>query len=251
MRTIVLPVHILAAVLGLVFGFVALYATKGARLHRLSGRLFVYAMVTMAMLGAAIAAVWSAAPALNVPVGSLTTYLVVTALMTVRPRSAESRRVDLGLMLVAVAATLALFTFGVEALANGGKRDGIPAFPFFTFAAIGLLGSAGDLRLLRSGPREGASRLRRHLWRMSAALLIAALSFSVQLPKMLPEPMRIPAPLRSLPILAVLLTMLYWLWRVRRRPASSAGIAHTRGDAVDGYHQRRANTRIRLQTDAP
>ncbi len=125
MRTIVLPVHILAAVLGVVFGFVALYAAKGARLHRTSGRLFVYAMVTMSMLGAAIAAVWSAAPALNVPVGSLTTYLVVTALITVRPRSAESRRVDLGLMLVAVAVTLALFTFGVEAaLANGGKRDG-------------------------------------------------------------------------------------------------------------------------------
>jgi uncharacterized membrane protein len=232
MRTIVLPVHILAAILGLVFGFVALYAAKGARLHRASGRLFVYAMVTMSMLGAAIAAVWGAAPALNVPVGSLTAYLVVTALITVRPGSAESRRVDLGLMLVAVAVTLALCMFGVEALANGGKRDGIPAFPFFMFAAIGLLGGAGDLRVLRSGPLEGASRLRRHLWRMSAALLIAALSFAVQLPKMLPEPVRVPGLLRALPILAVLVTMLYWLWRVRSRRTFRAVVGISVPEAV-------------------
>ena len=78
MRMTVLTVHILMAVLGLVFGYVALYAAKGARLHRTSGRLFVYAMVTMTMLGAAIAVVWDAAPAVNVPVGLLTSYLVVT-----------------------------------------------------------------------------------------------------------------------------------------------------------------------------
>jgi len=39
--------HIVAGLLGLVSGAVALYALKGARLHRQSGMLFVYAMVTM------------------------------------------------------------------------------------------------------------------------------------------------------------------------------------------------------------
>ena len=91
----------------------------------------------------------------------------------------------------------------------------MPAFPFFLFATIGLLGSAGDLRVMRSGALTGAPRLARHLWRMSTALLIAALSFSVQLPKMLPKGVRIPGGLIALPMLAVLVTMLYWLWRVR------------------------------------
>jgi uncharacterized membrane protein len=45
----ILPVHIAGGALALVFGYVALYATKGATLHRRSGTLFVYAMVTMAL----------------------------------------------------------------------------------------------------------------------------------------------------------------------------------------------------------
>ena len=42
-----LLVHILAGGLALVFGYVALYAAKGATLHRKSGMLSVYAMLTM------------------------------------------------------------------------------------------------------------------------------------------------------------------------------------------------------------
>jgi uncharacterized membrane protein len=49
MRTI-LFVHILAGGLGLVSGYVALYATKGATLHRKSGMLFVCVMTTMAKM---------------------------------------------------------------------------------------------------------------------------------------------------------------------------------------------------------
>jgi hypothetical protein len=59
---------------------------------------------------------------------------------------------------------------------------------------------------------------------MSMALFIAALSFSVQLPKFLPEPLRIRG-LLVLPVLAVLVTMVYWLWRVRIRQ-SLRGIVH-------------------------
>src|SRR5260370_27322382 len=51
-----LRVHFLAAGLALVFGCVALYAAKGATLHRKSGMLFVYAMLTMSLTGAVMAA---------------------------------------------------------------------------------------------------------------------------------------------------------------------------------------------------
>ena len=75
MHSIVMTVHIAAGALGLVAGFVALYASKGANVHRASGKLFVYSMVTMAMLGTAIAAIWGPAASTNVPAGLLTTYL--------------------------------------------------------------------------------------------------------------------------------------------------------------------------------
>src|SRR4029077_6520521 len=43
------------------------------------------------------------APTTNIPVGLLTAYLVITALTTVVPRGAGGRRLDPGLMLVALA----------------------------------------------------------------------------------------------------------------------------------------------------
>ena len=219
MRMTALAAHIIAGGLGIVFGLVALFAAKGARLHRKSGMLFVYTILTMSVLGAAMAAVWGRAPTSNVPVGLLTANLVMTGLTTVRPPSAGSRWLDLGLMLVATAVGLALFTFGVEAFASPkGNLNGIPVGPFFIFGSIALLASAGDLRMMRSGgiqATRGAPRLVRHLWRMCTALLIAAFSFFLGQAKVIPKPIRI-IPLLAIPPLVVPAAMVYWLWRVRR-----------------------------------
>ena len=85
--------------------------------------------------------------------------------------------------------------------------------------------------MLRSGVLKGASRLSRHVWRMSVALLIAALSFTVQLPKYLPASLRIPA-LLALPMVAVLVTMVYWLWRLRSRRSSRPAVVAARRGAL-------------------
>lgn len=213
-----LVVHILAGGMGLISGYIALYSAKGATLHRKSGILFVYAMLAMALLGMVIAAGRNVAPAINIPAGLLTSYLVITALMTVRPPVAGSRWLNPALMLVVLGVTLADGTFAFQAFANGGKRNGMPAFPFVMFGVVGLLASIGDLRMMRSGPLQGAKRLARHLWRMCFALFIAALSFFIGQAKVIPEPFRNRG-LLALPVLAVLVTMLYWLWRVRRKRA--------------------------------
>ena len=226
-----LLVHIAAGGLGIVSGFVALYAAKGAMLHRKSGMLFVYAILTTCVFGTLIAIVRGVAPALNVPAGVLTAYLVITALTTVRPPAAGSRWLDRGAMLVALAVGLTSLTFGFEAIAGGGTRNGMPAFPFFMFGVVGLLASAGDVRVIRSGALTGASRLARHLWRMSFALFIAALSFFIGQSKVIPQPVRI-LPLLALPVVAVLVTMLYWLWRVRIRRSLRGIVRATAAEAV-------------------
>jgi uncharacterized membrane protein len=210
-------VHILAGTLALVFGYVALYAAKGERLHRKSGRLFVYAMLTMCVAGTTIAAVRGVAPAVNIPAGVLTAYLVITSLTTIRPLAQGSRWLNPVLMLVAFAVGLTSLTFAFEALASpDGKRHGMPASAFLLFGVVGTLAGVLDLRMIRSGTLEGASRLARHLWRMSFALFIAALSFFIGQAQVIPKPIRI-LPLLALPVLAVLVTMFYWLWRVRIR----------------------------------
>ena len=207
-------VHVVAGGLGLISGYVALYSTKGAPLHRRAGMVFVYAMLTMCLGGLIIAAGRGVAPAVNIPAALLTAYLVVTALLTVKPPLAAARWMDTGAMLVALAVGAVSLRFGYEALANGGSRNGMPAFPFLMFGAVGTLAGVLDLRMLYKGRPRGAARLARHLWRMCFALFIAALSFFLGQADEIPEPLRI-LPLLALPVLAVLLTMFYWLWRVR------------------------------------
>ena len=96
-------------------------------------------------------------------------------------------------------------------------RRGLPgfAYPLVIFGLVALLAGVGDRRMLRAGGFQGTARLKRHLWRMSTALFIAAGAF------FLGPVSRVPEPLRALPFelipLVVLLTMAYWLWRLRNR----------------------------------
>lgn len=212
-----LIVHIIAGGLGLVSGYVALYSTKGAPLHRRSGMLFVYVMLTMTLTALVIAAVRGVEPATNIPAALLTGYLVITALITVRSSDPRPGRLDLLLMLVALGVGLTSLIFGFEALSSvDGRRNGMPAFPFLLFGVVGTLASVLDLRMIRAGGLRGASRLARHLWRMCFALFIAAMSFFLGQADEIPKAFRIPV-LLALPVLAVLVTMGYWLWHVRIR----------------------------------
>jgi uncharacterized membrane protein len=213
---IIYVVHILAGSLGLIAGFVALSVAKGATLHHRSGMAFVIAMLTTSCFGMLISTVRGVAPAINIPAGLLTAYLVITSLRTLRTPAPGSRWLDVGLMLVALVVCVVDSTFLLQALANGGQRKGMPAFPFVMFGLVGLLAMVGDVRMLRSGAFVGARRLARHLWRMCFALFIAALSFFIGQAKVIPEPIRI-LPLLALPVLTVLVAMFYWLWRVRVR----------------------------------
>jgi len=214
MRT-TLVIHIFGGGLGLLSGYVALYAAKGATLHRKSGIAFVYSMLAMTTFGALMAATennnWTP---VNVSAASLTSYLVITALTTVHPFAVGSRWLHLGGLLLVSTLALTDLTFGLQAIAAGGRRNGVPAFPFLMFGVVALLATVGDLRVMWLGVLQGASRLRRHLWRMTFALFIAAMSFFLGQAKVIPKPIRIPA-LLSLPVVAVLVTLLYWLWRVR------------------------------------
>lgn len=240
-------VHIVAGSLGLLSGYLALSVGKGARLHRRAGMAFVYAMLTMCVAGLTIAAVRGVAPAVNIPGALITGYLIVTALTTVRPPlSTGMRWLGPAGMLVALVVGLVSLTFAFEAVANGGKRNGMPAFPFFLFGFVGLFASLGDFRMMRSGPLQGALRIARHLWRMSFALFIAALSFFIGQSKVIPKPIRI-MPLLALPVLLVLVMMLYWLWRVRIR-RTLRGIVLAGSPEVAGVRARSPAARTRAGT---
>jgi hypothetical protein len=217
--------HIAAATVALLSGYVALLSTKGGTLHRRSGMVFVYTMLATVAVGATIAIVWNRAPALNVPAALLTGYLVISGVLAVRPLPERLRWIHLALLIVALGVTLFDLGRGVQALTIGGREGALLAFASFLFGTFGVLGVAGDVRVMRTGPRTGTARLARHLWRVSSALLIAAMSF-VSRPKVFPKPIRI-APVLAAPVVLVLVVMLLWLWRLGVR-RSTRGVARLR-----------------------
>ena len=215
---VLLPVHIVAGGLAIVLGGVALLAAKGAALHRKSGLLFVYAMLTMGISASILAVRNGFNP--NFLGGLTSAYFVLTALTTVRPVSGWSRRLNLGAAILALALAALEIGLGIKALAGLHMTiNGVPVPMLFFLAAITLMGGVGDLRIMRSGPLRGARRLRRHLWRMCFALFIAAGSFfsiRSRVAKILPEQF-LSAPMRALPVLLIFVAMFYWMWRVRGR----------------------------------
>jgi uncharacterized membrane protein len=208
--------HIIAGLIGLASGAVALYALKGGKLHRQSGMIFVYAMLFVSSSGAVMAALKP--QRLSLIAGVLTFYLVMTALLTVRRRIVGSHWIDLGAMLVALAVGIASIRFGLEALSSAtGKIDGMLAAPVFGLGAVALLAALLDVRMMAWGIQR-THRIARHLWRMCFALFIAATSFFLGQTQgspahVFPEPLRNSVVL-AIPVVLVLLLMFYWLARV-------------------------------------
>jgi len=224
-----LPVHIAAGGLAIILGGVALVASKGATLHRRSGLLFVYAMLTMGISGSILALRQSLTNG-NVMGGLVSAYFVVTALTSVRRPAVWTRPVNLAALVVAIAISLVNFAIGVKAVTLPERAiNGVPFFMMFFMGTVLALAAAGDIRLMRLGTLQPARRIARHLWRMCFALFIAAGSFfsiRERVARILPEPFTTPM-MRALPILLVFVAMFYWLWRVRS-PAYLAGKARLR-----------------------
>jgi len=224
---ILLPIHIIAGLIAIAAGFVALYTVKGMKRHRKSGTVFVYAMLVLAGTGATIAAIKSQ-PA-NVMGGLMSIYLVTTGVLTLRARDGAMRVIDAASLAAAIALAFLSTRLAFEiARSPTGTMNGLPPAPLFAFAAVATLGAIGDLRVILTRGLQGTQRIARHLWRMCFALFIAAGSFfsiRERVLRIFPEPLAT-APMRALPIVLLFGAMFYWLWRVRRRRALPVIVRH-------------------------
>ena len=211
------PIHIVAGLLALMAGAIALYATKGSPLHRRAGMVFVAAMLVMSSTGALMALVVKPNP-VNVMAGATTFYLVCTGLLAVKRTVAQARGWIIGFMLGALALSATAWGLGFRALASAtGTIGGVPPAPIFMFAVVALVGGLLDVRLLRAGHIEGGHRLARHLWRLGFAMWIATMSFFLGQAKVFPDFLRQNIGLRAMPVLLVAGVVVYWLGRVLRR----------------------------------
>ena len=209
-------IHACGAIVGLLSGYAAMLLRKGSGLHGAAGSVFFVSMAAMSATGAYIA-VFYRPNRLNMVVGLLTLYLVVTAWRAARQREAGTGPADVGAFLyIATVAATAIFT-GLEAANTPrGMHDGMPAPIYFVFGSIALLCAVSDVRMLRRGGVSGGARLARHLWRMCLALLIATVSLYPGQAKLLPLSVR-ESSLVFAPHLLLVGSMVFWWFRVKRR----------------------------------
>jgi uncharacterized membrane protein len=207
-----LAIHICGALIGLLFGWVAMFFRKGSRRHGFAGNVFFVSMLSMTTSAVCIAAM-KHEPS-NAMAGVLTFYLVATAWLTVRRKPGETGRLEIAATFLALGAGIAAMFLGWQASHSTAPADGALKVAYFVFGFVALLSVILDVKMFASGGVFGAMRIARHLWRMCFALLITTLSaLSGKRTAFLPEALRKPYFL-ALPIVALLLLMIFWLCRV-------------------------------------
>ena len=213
MNAVLIP-HILAGLIAVLAGYLAVAAPKGARVHRLAGNIFFGSMLVLGVTAAILEPFRTPEP--GSPVGGiLVCYFVATSWVAARRRDGKTGRFEI------IACAIALIGAALGAW-DGFTGAETPAGrgPTFAFAAICLLAGLLDLKVILRGMTNG-QRIARHLWRMCIAFFIATGSFFLGQQDIMPEAVRGSAMLWVL-ALAPIGFMLFWLVRIRtgRRIAS-------------------------------
>jgi hypothetical protein len=199
-------VHVTGGSLAILSGFVALFAQKGAWLHRTAGNVFFLSMLVMSSVAS-----YLAVRRMEQLVGILTFYLVATAWATVIRKEGQSGRFEIGALLVVTAVAIGYFSHAMAVQA--GLKDEYPAEMYFTFGSIAAFAAMLDVTAIARGGVSGAQRIARHLWRMGFAMFIATGSYFLGQPKFVPAILR-ETNLNLLPVLLVIVLLLFWLVRV-------------------------------------
>ena len=207
--------HIGGGVLGLASGAVALAARKGGPLHRGAGNVFFAAMLTMAGIGAVVSPML--ADYGSAFGGAVAFYLVLTGWLAGRSAQVKGGLLEIGGVVVLACGAVMIALLGRQALASPQHAlAGAPWFAYFIMSAVAGLIATVDLRVILGPALTRTQRLTRHIWRMGLALWMALMSALAQ-PKaggLLFHGKTVN--LQWIPVAALVLTIAYWLVRVRR-----------------------------------
>lgn len=206
-------IHILAGSIGLLAGAVALMSKKGGNTHKLSGNLFFIFMLINSIGGAYMALM--APRMLSVVFGVLAFYLAATSWLTVKNIGAPQKLLQFLLLGVALADGIAGIYWGMQAAnSESGTIYGGASGAYYVFGSIALLAAALDIKMFIYGGVFGAHRIIRHLWRMCFAFLLATIAIFLGQQQVFPPYIR-NLNILPIPTLLVLLSLIYWILRVK------------------------------------
>jgi hypothetical protein len=205
----ILFLHIAGGSVAIVSGTMALGLRKGGRAHVAAGNVFFVSMLAMASIGALVSpfllTVEGKPKLFDSAAGFFTFYLVVTGWLTVRRKAGTTGRAEMAAFLFASLLAVSIVAVGT------GRAD---PTGYYGMGAIIALAAALDLKVILNGGIAGTPRIARHLWRMCLALFVAVGSFFLGQQRVMPELVQ-GSPWLSVPPLAVLAAMLFWLTKLR------------------------------------
>lgn len=213
--------HVGGGTVGLVSGFVAIFAPKGGKLHRAAGTVFFVSMLVMATFASYLAVVEPGQIG-NLFGGTFVFYLLATAWLTVW-RQEGTIGVPEKIALIAILCLCVPFAILSFQLATGLApffRSAVPLkgpvlIAMYVMMAVTAIAAIGDVKMVLAGGISGAPRIARHLWRMCLGLMMATGSaFTNGLPRLLPRPMHVTT-IYFLPQLVPLALLIFWMIRVR------------------------------------
>ena len=177
-RTIILVLHIIAGFTALTVGFVPFVAKKGGKWHNITGKIFYYAMVFVA-ISAFVLATMRFNPFLLM-VGLLTFYSTITGyrgLKLMRQKATKGERRDWALLIFC---TLLLVVTIWQTLTLTGTDNSGVIILVSVFASSLSIQLVADLRIFSGKkPMKGKAWIRYHISRISGSYIAAVTAFLV------------------------------------------------------------------------
>jgi len=200
--------HIMTGILVLLFGYIALLAPKGLRLHRLAGNVFFGAMIFSSLSAAYLEYQLGEFPIM----GTLSLYFVITSWSIIKQESGTVGKFEYGAFFIIAAVAVTFYKWGWDIVYNGKVLEGtLPLEGYFILGSFAALAALLDLNMIVRRGLKGSHRIARHLWRMCFALLLPTLAFLDQ--DIFPEVVK-GTNLLWTPIILLILVMTFWLCRM-------------------------------------
>lgn len=206
----------------------ASYYPKGSSKHKKTGQVFTIAMIIMLISGGIAGALKGSLD--DVFLAALAFYTVFTAWLAARPH-----RPVIGILEYLALGYIAIF--GLAALSVNPEWDMLKEPDVYTFDAImALIFIVGDFRKIVLKSTKRTHRLARQIWRISFSLVWAALAFGDKIVKMLGATIDQTPYVIVIPVILVLCSMVYWLFRVYRGRAISPHLQPSIGQSQKCAH---------------
>ena len=219
-------IHVLSGAIAVLAGAVTASARKGGSIHVRTGRVFVGLMSVSSILGAGLGLIRFDGFFITFFAGILGAYLVLTGWAALQPPSRTRKAATLVLGLINLANCTGLIGLGRLALSNpDGAAFGFAGEDYFFLAGMAGLAMVLDASLVVRKQISAKHRTARHLWRMLLGFFIAAGSaFTGPGASIFPEAIQ-QSGILSLPELAIILLLLFYLIKTLAWPRRQRGQA--------------------------